>query len=66
MYKALTLADEAGINIKCIVHDEFNIEGQDKDAKKMQEIMETCVKLEVPSVAEIKVGKNWGNLEKLK
>lgn len=65
MYIALTEADKAGINIKCIVHDEFNIEGQDKDAKLMQEIMQTCVPMKVPSIAEIKVGKSWGSLKEL-
>jgi len=63
MYMALTKADEAGILINCIVHDEFNIEGSIDDALKMQEIMEVCVDLNVPSVAEVKVGTNWGNLE---
>lgn len=65
MYTAMTEADNAGLLINCIVHDEFNIEGTIEDARKMQQIMETCVDLKVPSVAEVKVGTNWGNLEKL-
>lgn len=65
MYEALTQAHRAKIDIKCIVHDEFNIEGNINDAKKMQEIMEHCIDIVVPSIAEIKVGKNWGNLEEL-
>jgi DNA polymerase I-like protein with 3'-5' exonuclease and polymerase domains len=65
MYAALTQADEAGIDIKCIIHDEFNIEGQIKDAKTMQEIMQTCANIDVPSIAEIKMGKSWGDLEEI-
>ena len=65
MYSALTLADKAGIDIKCIVHDEFNIEGQIEDARKMQAIMEHCVKITVPSIAEIQQGPSWGNLTKV-
>lgn len=63
MYMALTEGYSAGIDIKCIVHDEFNIEGQDQDAMRMKEIMETCTKLVIPSVAEVKKGKSWGTLE---
>jgi len=66
MYMALTIAHEEGIDIKCIVHDEFNIEGQPKDAKKMKEIMEHCIELEVPSLAEVSAGSNWGNIKKIK
>lgn len=63
MYHALTQADDAGLTIRCIVHDEFNIEGTREDAEKMQHIMEHCVDIKVPSVAEIKEGTNWGDIE---
>lgn len=63
MYHALTQADEAGLTIRCIVHDEFNIEGTKEDAEKMKKIMETCVDIKVPSIAEIKEGTNWGDIK---
>jgi DNA polymerase-1 len=66
MYHALTIADQEGIDIKCIVHDEFNIEGTREDALKMKQIMETCVKMKVPSVAEVKEGTSWGDIKEIK
>lgn len=65
MLAALKAADEAGIDIKCIVHDEFCVEGKE-NAVKMKEIMENVVKLNVPMVAEVKGGKSWGTLEEVK
>ncbi len=65
MYKAFKLAREAGLKIVNIVHDEFNLEGTLEDALKMQEIMQSCVQLDVPMCAEIKVGRSWGELEEI-
>lgn len=65
MLIALHEADKGGIDIKCIVHDEFNIEGSLEDALKMKQIMETSVKLEVPTIVELSEGKSWGNLKNL-
>lgn len=65
MLWALRKADDAGIDIKCIVHDEFNVEGKE-DAAKMKEIMESSecygVELRVPMVAELNTGPSWGEL----
>lgn len=66
MCAALTHCHNEKIDIKCIVHDEIDFEGTIEDAKKVKEIMETCVDLVVPSVAELSEGPNWGNLKKLK
>jgi DNA polymerase I-like protein with 3'-5' exonuclease and polymerase domains len=43
------------------VHDELDISVEsEKQAKEIKEIMETCAKLEVPSVVDAEVGANWG------
>lgn len=65
MYKCLKIMYNAGIDVICIVHDEFCIEGTLEDALQAQKIMETCLPLNVPLVAEIKGGKSWGELEKI-
>lgn len=65
MLMALKEAYDAGLDIKCVVHDEFNIEGNVEDAKKMQQIMENVLQLKVPMIAEIQCGKNWGTLGEL-
>ena len=55
-----TLAEE-GILPMIQVHDELDISVQnEKQAKQIAEIMETCVKLEVPSVVDAEFGPNWG------
>jgi DNA polymerase-1 len=51
------------------VHDELVFEVPEKEIKKVagfiKEAMEKVVKLKVPVVAEVEVGKNWGKMEKL-
>jgi|TARA_R110000796_G_scaffold1364_2_gene5454 DNA polymerase I-like protein with 3'-5' exonuclease and polymerase domains len=43
------------------VHDELDVSvSSEKEAKEIKEIMETCVKLEVPSLVDAEFGKNWG------
>ena len=52
-----------------VVHDEILLEVEnaklDKIVKILKELMEQVVKLTVPLKADIKVGKNWGKLEKI-
>ena len=52
------------------VHDELIFEVPEKEKKRasqlVKEEMETCYKLDVPLVVELKVGKNWGQLKLLK
>lgn len=59
----LKAAYEADINILCLVHDEFNIEGGPEDAKKMKHLMENSLDLQVPMLAEVKSGTSWGTLK---
>jgi DNA polymerase-1 len=59
---AMKAAYDAGLNIICVVHDEFNIEGTEQDALSMQKIMENVLQLNVPMVAEISSGRSWGEL----
>ncbi len=57
-------------NLLLTVHDELVFEvkkGEEKRAgRKIKEIMEGAIRLEVPLVAEVKVGQNWGEMEELK
>ena len=43
------------------VHDELDCSVKDeREAKQIKEVMETCVKLEVPSKVDIDLGESWG------
>ena len=45
------------------VHDELDISVKDdKEAKKIVQIMETAVELEVPNKVDYESGKNWGDI----
>ena len=52
-----------GIVAHIQIHDELDlsIESEDK-AKKVVEIMENAVKLEVPNKVDYESGKNWGDI----
>ena len=44
------------------VHDELDFSvANEKDKDKIKEIMETCVKLEVPSKVDVECGTSWGD-----
>ncbi len=56
----VALADE-GILPMIQVHDELDISVESEaQAKQITEIMENCVKLEVPSIVDAEFGPNWG------
>lgn len=59
---ALYKAYEAGIDIICIVHDEFNIQGTIADMLDMKHIMETQEWSKIPFVVDVSYGENWGQL----
>ena len=45
------------------IHDELDLSLQDdKEAKKIIEIMENAVTLEVPNKVDYEQGKNWGDI----
>lgn len=45
------------------IHDELAYSvASEKDARKLCRIMENAVEMEVPTPADIKIGKNWGGL----
>jgi len=45
------------------IHDELDISVEsDKQAKKIVEIMENAVKLEIPNKVDYESGKNWGDI----
>ena len=46
------------------IHDELAFSVKDlEEAQALQEIMATCVKLQVPSPTDAALGPNWGNLK---
>ena len=46
------------------VHDELDISVEsDKQAKRIVEIMESAVELEVPNKVDYESGFNWGNIK---
>lgn len=62
---ALKAADDTGLDLINMVHDEFNLEGTLEDGLKMKHIMENAVQLKIPVVAEIEIGDSWGTLMSL-
>tara|TARA_R110000737_G_scaffold179848_1_gene203969 strand:- start:390 stop:2351 length:1962 start_codon:yes stop_codon:yes gene_type:complete len=51
-----------GITPMLQMHDELDFSfDNEKDAKRCTEIMENCVKLEVPVIVDAEFGTNWGN-----
>lgn len=58
---AMVMLAEEGILPLVQIHDELAMTVPDrKTAERVIEIMETCVKLEVPSVVDAEFGKSWG------
>tara|TARA_R110000824_G_scaffold127293_2_gene287391 strand:- start:206 stop:2098 length:1893 start_codon:yes stop_codon:yes gene_type:complete len=56
----VALVDE-GIMPSIQVHDELDVSvGSEAECKKIIEIMEHCVSLEVPSIVDAELGPNWG------
>jgi DNA polymerase I-like protein with 3'-5' exonuclease and polymerase domains len=58
---AMVMLDDEGLLPLVQVHDELAMTVPDRPtAERIQEIMETCVKLQVPSVVDAEFGKSWG------
>ena len=52
-----------GIVAHIQIHDELDISVEDdKQAKKIVEIMESAVDLEIPNKVDYEKGKNWGDI----
>ena len=52
-----------GIIAHTQIHDELCVSVEsDKQAKKIVEVMENAVKLEVPNKVDYESGKNWGTI----
>jgi len=52
-----------GIVAHIQIHDELDISVEDdKQAKRIIEIMETAVVLEIPNKIDYESGKTWGNI----
>jgi DNA polymerase I-like protein with 3'-5' exonuclease and polymerase domains len=53
-----------GIVAHIQVHDELDISVEsDIKAKRIKEIMESAVELEIPSKVDYEFGKNWGEIK---
>lgn len=58
---AVVMLDEAGLCPQLQVHDEVDGSYDNMDqARRVAEIMETCLPLTVPSRVDLEVGPNWG------
>ena len=52
-----------GIIAHIQIHDELDISVEsDKKAKRIVQIMESAVKLEIPNKVDYEAGKNWGEI----
>jgi len=61
--KAMVELHKEGIIPHIQVHDELDISiKDDKQAKKVVEIMESAVELEVPNKVDYESGENWGSI----
>jgi len=58
---AMVALAEEGIMPMIQVHDELDVSVENEaQVKRITEIMETCVSLEVPSIVDAELGPNWG------
>lgn len=63
--RAIVELYRAGINIMFPIHDSLELSVKDLNTvKEVKEIMETSTPLCIPSIADVKIGKSWGELEK--
>jgi DNA polymerase I-like protein with 3'-5' exonuclease and polymerase domains len=62
--KAMVECARAGLLPMLTVHDElcFSI-AEEAQVRQITEIMETCVPLKVPSVVDVALGRNWGEID---
>ena len=61
--KAMLDLYKEGIIAHIQIHDELDISVEsDKKARRIIEIMETAVDLEVPNKVDYESGKTWGNI----
>lgn len=59
--KAMVDLHAAGLTPMIQIHDELAVSVKDEaEARRVMEIMETCVELEIPSVVDAEIGPSWG------
>ena len=57
---------EEGIIPHLQVHDEIDLSIENiKQANKVTEIMENCIKLAVPLLVDMELGNSWGETEEI-
>jgi len=58
---AMIALHKAGFHLLLQVHDEVAMSVKNaEEAREAANIMETAVKLEVPSKVDVEIGKSWG------
>lgn len=67
MKMTLIAAEDEGIPIQLIVHDEFDLSFTDiKQPKRLKELQLTVVTYNVPMLVDLEIGESWGQLTKVK
>ena len=62
---AMVALHEEGITPLIQVHDELDISvGDPETAKRIQQVMESCVDMAIPSVVDAEFGPSWGEAKK--
>lgn len=61
--QAMVNADAAGLPLSLQVHDELCMSGTRKDGVQLAEIMRNAIKLGVPMLVDLEVGRSWGEAE---
>ncbi len=61
---AMVEADKAGFYLQLAVHDEIDASVKDEaEGRRLGELMENVIKLEVPTVCDVEMGKSWGEID---
>mgnify|MGYP003673189116 CR=1 FL=1 len=61
---ALAIAHESGIKVGIQVHDELDMTIYNrKEAEDLAEVMTECAPMRVPSMVDIEIGPNWGEIK---
>ena len=62
--KAMVLLYEQGILPHIQIHDELCVSiNNEEQAKKIKDIMEQAIKLEIPNKVDYESGPNWGSIK---
>jgi DNA polymerase I-like protein with 3'-5' exonuclease and polymerase domains len=61
---AMVEADRAGFYLQLAVHDEIDASVEDEaEGRRLGDLMENVIKLEVPTVCDVEMGRSWGEID---